>query len=121
MELELQPIWIAAMTLAGAVAGNTAIAVHTFLTVRRARRSWEAAQALLDVHLEAVDTNIQRVSGTVVGVSARGQLLSTKGSAAGQTAKDLVWLLGRIPEERSKLGQAVVDAVLPTPEEQGAR
>lgn len=106
--------WIALAAGSAAIVLNGVLLLVALRRWRTFRRTLDAADALVDVHLERMEQRTAVAGSALDATVASGGRLGAATSRFGASWSALSFLLGRVPEERRRLRAQLLDAVLPT-------
>lgn len=81
---------------------------------RRLRRSMDAAQALIDIHMESLNARIAAVEAAAQLPVAGSQKLQARIESLRVSIRELRYLLALVPRERLRLKRRLADIALPT-------
>jgi hypothetical protein len=118
--LTLDPAWTAAVAATLAVIGNLVLAVHAARRGLGAKRTLDAARALVDLHLDAVSSRAYITVHRTTSVGAEAGRLGKLVQELMESITELRALAAMVPEHRARLRSAVLDLLLPTTPERSA-
>lgn len=105
------------IALTCAIVSATLIIAMAIQAVRAGMRTWRTAragQALLDVHLAALEERAETAIAKTLPVAERSDDLSDAASQLSDSVRDLRCLLTSVPRERARTRRRILDVLLPT-------
>ena len=107
---------IAAICAIGSATLVVAMAAGAIRSGLRTWRSARAGQALLDVHLAALEERADIAVARTTPVAERSEELTEAASKLSDSVRELRFLLDSIPRERRRTRRRILDVLLPTEE-----
>jgi hypothetical protein len=108
------PAWLAVGCGVGAVLLVAYAGWRTWQAWRRLDLTRDAASALVEVHRARLDASIMSASDRVGTMADGGERLADALGELRADATHLTWMLKRVPDERARLRDALLELVLPS-------
>ncbi|MBC7460592.1 MAG: hypothetical protein H7287_04455 [Thermoleophilia bacterium] len=106
--------WIAVSVGIGACIVVAAFGLRAWNQYRSLERTRHAAEALIDVHAQRLETTIVTAGSHVARLGEHAGGLTESIAELRTNGEHLGWMLGRTPEARDRLQRELLDIVLPT-------